>query len=86
MDGLRVPQGPAQQHRSGARRPVRRALGDHAVHGGTGDLGTPELTLIKLVYVVGLTWIWVAPLVRHLVRPRGPSQETDVNRSATTES
>ena len=53
--------------------------------GGDGDLGTPELTLIELVHVVGLTWIWVAPLVRHLVRPRQRSQDSGVTRPGVTD-
>ncbi len=38
--------------------------------GGNGDVGAPELGLLGLVWVIGLTWVWVVPLVRHLVRPK----------------
>ena len=40
------------------------------VTGGSGDLGTPELAILTLIWVVGLSFVWVVPLVRHMVRPR----------------
>ncbi|WP_151082034.1 hypothetical protein [Nocardioides cynanchi] len=40
------------------------------VSGGSGGLGTPELVLRSLIWVIGLTWIWEVPLVRHMVHPR----------------
>lgn len=40
------------------------------VSGGGGDLGTPELAGLMLIWVVGLTWIWLVPLVRHMVHPK----------------
>jgi hypothetical protein len=39
------------------------------VAGGMG-LGTPELAGLMLIWVVGLTWVWVVPLVRHMVHPK----------------
>jgi hypothetical protein len=38
--------------------------------GGSMDLGTPELMLLTIIWVVGLTWVWVVPLVRHMVHPK----------------
>jgi hypothetical protein len=38
--------------------------------GGSMDLGTPELYALTLIWFVGLTWIWVVPLVRHMVHPK----------------
>lgn len=38
--------------------------------GGGGDLGTPELAFRALLWIVGLTFVWVVPLVRHMIRPR----------------
>ena len=40
------------------------------VSGGSGDVGTLELAILTLISVVGLTFVWVVPLVRHMVRPR----------------
>jgi hypothetical protein len=38
--------------------------------GGGMDVGTPELAILMVIWVVGLSWVWVVPLVRHMMHPK----------------